>query len=136
MDRGLRRQIPTLQPVHRHPNPAKLPAKSPADHGVDAKGFDTRPQSWTHLSLGRTRALGRLRPLPCFRAVLCDGDRTQPCGRRQSRLSRRQMKRPSDHDAHEDTDTAEPQVKVNDALRSFEKELDQMSESNRVKTGK
>jgi hypothetical protein len=46
------------------------------------------------------------------------------------------MKRPSDHDAHEDTDTAEPQVKVNDALLSFEKELDQMSESNRVKTGK
>ena len=32
--------------------------------------------------------------------------------------------------------TVEPQVKVDDAILSFEKELDQMSESSRVKTGK
>ena len=48
----------------------------------------------------------------------------------------RQMKRERGEDAHEDADTVEPQVKVDDAILSFEKELDQMSESSRVKTGK
>ena len=51
-------------------------------------------------------------------------------------MSLRRMKRERGEDAHEDADAVEPPVKVDDAILSFEKELDQMSESNRVKTGK
>ena len=46
------------------------------------------------------------------------------------------MKRERGEDAHEDADTVEPQVKVDDAILSFEKELDQMSESSRANTCK
>ena len=56
--------------------------------------------------------------------------------RRKSRVCLRRMKRERGEDAHEDADAVEPPVKVDDAILSFEKELDQMSESNRVKTGK
>ena len=56
--------------------------------------------------------------------------------RRKSRVCLRRMKRERGEDAHEDAEAVEPPVKVDDAILSFEKELDQMSESNRVKTGK
>lgn len=65
---------------------------------------------------------------------LADSD--PPSLRRKSRVCLRRMKRERGEDAHEDAEAVEPPVKVDDAILSFEKELDQMSESNRVKTGK
>ena len=47
-----------------------------------------------------------------------------------------EMKRDRGEDAAEAAETVEPPVKVDDAIISFERELDQMSESNRVKTGR